>query len=109
MLELPNHQWLLHSLAKEAAAQRAVIIDFSAQWCGPCKRVKPLLEELELKYPDQLRVFSVDCDVNRESADEYDVKALPTLVYFYSDGTEAARTEGFDNRRITQVIEQLLE
>jgi thioredoxin len=60
----------------------AVLVDFWAQWCGPCKRMAPLLDELAAAHPGTLRVAKLDIDVNRETATAYGVMSIPTLKVF---------------------------
>ena len=56
------------------------VIDFTASWCGPCKMQKPIIEELEEKYKDQVKFSVVDVDENQTLAREYSIHAIPTIV-----------------------------
>jgi len=56
------------------------IIDFTASWCGPCRMQKPIIEELEEKYKDQVKFSVVDVDENQTLAREYSIHAIPTIV-----------------------------
>ena len=61
---------------------KLVLVDFWAEWCGPCKQIAPTLEELAEKYPENLSVCKVDVDANRELALQYNVRSIPSLMIF---------------------------
>ena len=63
---------------------KLVLVDFWAEWCGPCKQIAPRLEELENKYENNLSVCKVDVDQNRDLALEYNVRSIPSLLLFKS-------------------------
>jgi thioredoxin 1 len=62
--------------------QVPVLVDFSAEWCGPCKMMKPVLEQLKSKMGDKIRILRVDVDDNRELAYKYSIRSVPTLMLF---------------------------
>lgn len=64
------------------SSKTPVLVDFSAEWCGPCKMMKPVLEQLKQKMSDRIRIIKIDVDKNRELAIEYKIKSVPTLVLF---------------------------
>ena len=64
--------------------EKLVLVDFWAEWCGPCKQIAPRLEELENKYENNLSVCKVDVDQNRDLALEYTVRSIPSLLLFKS-------------------------
>lgn len=59
-----------------------VLADFWAEWCGPCKIIAPILEEIGEEYDGQLKIAKVDVDENGETAKRYGVKSIPTLILF---------------------------
>ena len=61
---------------------KLVLVDFWAEWCGPCKQIAPTLEELAEKYSENLSVCKVDVDANRELALQYNVRSIPSLMIF---------------------------
>ena len=66
---------------------KLVLVDFWAEWCGPCKQIAPRLEEIADKYSEKLSVCKVDVDKNRDLAVEYNVRSIPSLMVF-QDGVQ---------------------
>lgn len=65
-----------------------VLVDFSAEWCGPCKMMGPVLEQLKGKMADKLKILKVDVDSNRELANKYNIRSVPTLMLFQDGKTK---------------------
>ena len=70
-----------------------VLVDFFAEWCGPCKAMAPALEELAQSMKGQLKVVKIDVDQNPNVAQKYNIRAMPTLLLF-KDGEVAAQHVG---------------
>jgi thioredoxin 1 len=64
------------------AAQQPVVVDFWAPWCGPCKAIAPILEELSLEHAGRVSFAKVNVDENLETAARYQVMSLPTVIVF---------------------------
>ncbi|HUZ43634.1 MAG TPA: thioredoxin [Acidimicrobiales bacterium] len=70
-----------------------VLVDFWAEWCGPCKMVAPVLEEIASENPGKIRVVKLNIDDNLETARRFDVMSIPTMILF-KDGDAQVRIVG---------------
>ena len=70
------------SLKDLTDSETLTLIDFSAEWCGPCKMQAPILQELKTKVGDQVRIVKIDVDRNPDAANIYQVRGVPTLILF---------------------------
>jgi thioredoxin 1 len=74
-------------------ADKAVLLDFWAEWCGPCKMIAPLLDEAADQYEDKLTVAKLNIDENPNTPAKYQIRSIPTLMLF-KDGTVLAQKLG---------------
>jgi thioredoxin 1 len=74
-------------------AELPVLVDFTAEWCGPCHQIAPILEEIAVEHADRLRVVSLDVDANPQTTLRYGVMSMPTLMLF-RDGEPVRRLVG---------------
>lgn len=75
------------------AAEKPILIDFWAEWCGPCKLIAPILEEFSLEQADKFTIGKLDVDVNVATATKFSVMSIPTLLLF-KNGQVVARLVG---------------
>ena len=79
-----------NSQAWKYEGSKPAIVDFFATWCGPCKALSPVLEELAKEYGDRLVIYKVDVDQERELAGAFGVRSVPTLLFIPADGERAS-------------------
>lgn len=79
-------------------ADSPVLVDFTAAWCGPCKMLAPILEELAAEWDQKISIRKLDVDQNQETAMKYGVMGVPTLILF-KDGEIAARMTGYKPKK----------
>lgn len=87
-----------------ASSAEPLLVDFWAEWCGPCKLVAPVLEQIATEHAGTLRVAKVDVDVNQQVARRFDVMSIPTLILF-KDGRPQLRVVGAKGKG--QLLEEL--
>lgn len=87
-------------------SERPVLVDFSAEWCGPCKMMKPILEDLKKMVGDQAQILKVDVDKNPGVSAEYHIQSVPTLILF-KGGKPVFRQSGvLSASQLKSVIDQ---
>jgi len=72
-------------------SDKPVLVDYWAEWCGPCKMIAPILDEVATEYSDRLKVCKIDIDANQGTPPKYGIKGIPTLMLF--KGGEVAATK----------------
>ncbi|HBS91467.1 MAG TPA: thioredoxin, partial [Erysipelotrichaceae bacterium] len=77
----------------DAIASGVVLVDFYADWCGPCKMIAPILKDMAKQYEGKLEIIKVDVDVEGGLAQKYGVMSIPTLILF-KDGKPVGQTMG---------------
>lgn len=83
--------------AKVAGATNPLVVDFFAEWCGPCKMLSPVLESLASEYEGKLEIVKVDIDEAADVAQQYGITSVPTIVVMKS-GQEVDRMVGFQSK-----------
>jgi thioredoxin 1 len=89
LLEITNENFEKEVLT----ADKLVVVDFWAAWCGPCRMVGPVLEELSQEMSEKVKIVKVNVDENPELADKYQIRSIPTMIFF-KNGKEAERSIG---------------
>jgi thioredoxin 1 len=84
------------------------IIDFYADWCGPCKMIAPVLEELSNEYEGKLLIYKVDTEVEQELAGLFGIQSIPTLLFIPKDAQPMMQPGALPKNALKQVIEEKL-
>ena len=92
----------------QVVTEKAVLLDLYADWCGPCKMIAPMLDELSKKYEGQVTFVKVNVDNDPEVAQRFGVMSIPTLITF-KDGQKVKQVAGFQPKpMLEKMIEELL-
>ena len=78
-------------------SEQPVLVDFYATWCGPCKALAPILEQLKNEYDGKATILKVDVDENPDLASQYDIRSVPTLMVF-KNGNIIQTVKGFPGK-----------
>ena len=87
---------------------KPAIIDFYADWCGPCKMVAPVLEELSDEYKDELVIYKVNTDVEQELSAVFGIQSIPSFLFIDANGEPKMQPGAFPKHVFKQVIEEHL-
>ena len=83
-----------------------VLVDFWATWCGPCKMIAPVLEELDAEMSETVKIVKVDVDENQATASQFGIMSIPTLLIF-KDGQPVDKAVGFQPKEaLIQLVEK---
>lgn len=84
------------------------IIDFYADWCGPCKAIAPALEELSEEYQDHLLIYKIDTDKEQELSSLFGIQSIPTLLFIPVEGAPMMQKGAVPKNALKQVIDERL-
>jgi thioredoxin 1 len=84
------------------------LVDFWAAWCGPCKMIAPLLDELADEYAGRVKICKVDVDSNPETAAKFNVRGIPTLLVFKNGTVEATKVGALSKAQLVEFVDSLL-
>ena len=88
--------------------QLPAIVDFYADWCGPCKSIAPVLEELAEEYKDRLLIYKIDTDREQELSSVFGIQSIPTLLFIPVGGNPMMQKGAVPKNTLRQVIDERL-
>ena len=86
---------------------KPVVVDFHAEWCGPCKTQSPILKEVAGELGDRVRVIKIDVDQNREVANQYHIQSVPTLMIFKNGEVRYKQSGVHSKQQLMNVLSTL--
>ncbi len=89
-------------------SDRPVLVDYWAEWCGPCKMIAPILDEIATEYGDRIKVCKVNVDDNQETAAKYGIRGIPTLMLFKNGDVEATKVGAVSKSQLAAFLDSHL-
>jgi thioredoxin 1 len=85
-----------------------VLVDYWAEWCGPCKMIAPILDDVSKEYAGRLKVAKLNIDDNQETPAKYGIRGIPTLMLFKNGNVEATKVGALSKSQLTAFIDSNL-
>jgi len=89
-------------------SDKAALVDFWAEWCGPCKMIAPLLDEAASDYADRMSVVKLNVDENPNIAQKFGIRSIPTLILFKDGAVQAQKLGAMSKSQLTEFLDSNL-
>jgi thioredoxin 1 len=89
-------------------SSQPVLVDYWAAWCGPCKMIAPMLEQVATEYAGRLTVVKLNVDENQDTASKYGIRGIPTLMLFKAGQTVATKVGALSKSQLTEFLDKAL-
>ena len=89
-------------------SDKPVLVDYWAEWCGPCKMIAPILDEVSVSYQDKLQIAKMNVDENRDIPAKFGIRGIPTLMLFKDGQLAATKVGAMSKAQLTAFIDQQL-
>ena len=106
--ELIKHVTDLSFEADVLKSSQPVLVDYWAEWCGPCKQIAPILDEVSLAYQGKLQIAKMNVDENRDIPAKFNIRGIPTLLLFKGGNVEAQKVGALSKSQLTAFIDSNL-
>ena len=86
-----------------------VLVDFWAEWCGPCKMIAPILDEIAKEYGEKLKICKIDVDSNPDIAPKFGIRGIPTLIMFKDGNAESTKVGAVSKSQLIEFVDEIIQ